>query len=119
MSTHVFWNLECVIKEGQLDNLKALMAEMVAATQANEPGALNYEWSISDDEQKLHLFERYADSAATVQHMATFGANYAGRFLTTVDIKRFTVYGNPDEQARKVLGRVGAQFMSPLGGFSR
>lgn len=119
MSTHVFWNLECAVKEGQLDNLKALMAEMVDATQANEPGAWNYEWSISEDRQKLHLFERYADSDAVVLHMSNFGTHFAGRFLAMSDIKRFTVYGRPNEQARKVLGKAGAQFMSPLGGFSR
>lgn len=119
MSAHVFWNLECTIKEGQLDNLKALMAEMVEATQANEPDALNYEWSISEDGQKLHVFERYADSDAAVLHMSNFGAHFAGRFLAALDIKRFTVYGHPNEQAQKVLGRVGAQFMASLGGFSR
>jgi len=119
MSEHVFWNLECDIKEGQLDNLKALITEMVAATQSNEPGALNYEFSISDDGQKLHLLERYADSDAALMHLSNFGAHFAGRFFATSDIKRFTVYGSPNEQARKALSQSGARFMAPLGGFSR
>lgn len=119
MSSHVFWNLECAIKPGQLDNLKTLMAEMIEATQANEPGALNYEWFISEDEQRLHLYERYVDSAATMTHLEAFGKNFARRFLAALEIKRYTVYGDPDDQVKKALGANGATFMTSLGGFTR
>lgn len=119
MSEHVFWNLQCAVKPGQLEALKALMAEMVAATQADEPGALNYEWSLSEDEQTLHIFERYADSGATLVHLGNFGTKFAGRFLAALDVKRFYVYGSPNEEAQKALGRMGAVFFSSIGGFSR
>ena len=42
------WVVQCAVKDGQLDAFKELMEEMVAGT-SEEPGALNYEWFISDD----------------------------------------------------------------------
>lgn len=44
MSEHVHWLLEVAIKPGERDAFIAWMHEMVTATQANEPEALNYEW---------------------------------------------------------------------------
>ncbi len=45
MSDTVHWVLELSVKPGKLDGFKALMAEMVEATQANEPDATHYECS--------------------------------------------------------------------------
>ncbi len=66
MSDAIHWVIELAIKDGQLDAFKALMTEMVEATQANETGATHYEWYISDDEKTCHIYERYVDSAATM-----------------------------------------------------
>ena len=55
MSENVSWILEADIKPGQLDNLKALIHEMVAGTNRDEPGALAYEWLIADDASTLYL----------------------------------------------------------------
>lgn len=116
---NVFWNLEADVKEGKLEGLKSLMATMVEDTEANEPGTVNYEWSISEDGTKCHIYERYVDSGATLVHLGNFGAKYAGDFMDAVEIKRFTVYGNPDETVKGALVKIGAKFMSPLGGFIR
>ena len=48
-----------------VDTLRALMEEMSASTRS-EPGALSYEWFIGDDDRVVHLYERYADSAAAL-----------------------------------------------------
>jgi quinol monooxygenase YgiN len=119
MSDHVFWMLECTIKDGQLETLKGLMDEMVMTTRANEPGALNYEWSISSDERTLHILERYADSEAALVHMATFSKSFASRFMGSLKVTRYTVYGRPNEKVLQMLSSMGAVYMSPLGGFSR
>jgi len=39
MSTEIFWLYEVVVKPGQLDTLRTLMAELVESTH-DEPGAL-------------------------------------------------------------------------------
>ncbi len=119
MSDHVYWILELAVKPGQADAFKALMNEMVEATQANEPDALNYEWTLSADGATCHIHERYADSAATMTHLASFGANFAERFLAAVEPTRFTVYGNPNAEVRGALDGFGAVYMTPAAGFAR
>lgn len=119
MSNHIFWVLDLDIKEGRLGDFRSLMGEMVEATQANEPGCLNYEWFISDDETKCSLYERYADSDALMTHMGNFGAHFADRFMACVDIKKFVVYGDPSEMAREALSTLGVVIMNPFGGYFR
>lgn len=119
MSDHVSWILTLEINAGREADLRTLMAEMVAATQAAEPGALDYEWHISDDGKVLHTFERYADSAATLKHLGNFGAKFAGRFMEIVRPTAFTVYGSPSTEVRTAMSGFGPVFMERIGGFSR
>ena len=119
MENQVYWILGGEIKEGELDNFKALKDEMVAATKENEPGTLSYEWHISEDGSLYHIYERYADSGATMVHLGNFGANYAERFMSLATVTTFIVYGHPDDQVREALSGLGAQFMTPIGGFVR
>ena len=116
MSDNVFWILEANINAGQLDNLKALMTEMVEATKRDEPGALNYEWFIADDGNSLHLYERYADSGAVMVHRGNFGQKFAERFLAYLTITKITMYGNPSNQVREAFV---ATYMSLSAGFAR
>ncbi len=118
MSDAVSWVLMVNVKDGQLDVFRALMDEMVAATQA-EPGTIMYEWFVSDDGGTVHVYERYADSDATLAHLGSFGANYAERFFAAADATGFYVYGNPSAAAREALAGVGAEFLGPFGGFAR
>ncbi len=119
MSDAVHWVLALNIKEGELDNFKALVKEMVDATKANEPGTLNYEWFVSDDEKTCHIYERYADSAATMVHLATFGQDFAERFMAVLKPVQLVVYGNPNDEVRAALVAFGAVNMSQFAGFAR
>lgn len=119
MTENVFWMLEVAINEGQLDDFKALMEEMVTATQADEPGALNYEWFINAEGSECHIYERYADNGATMVHLGNFGSKFAGRFMTCATPKRFMLYGPADEQVLGALGPMGAVHHTQIGGFAR
>lgn len=119
MSDQVYWVLEVAVKDGEAENFKVLMKEMIDATRANEPGTINYEWAFSDDGKSCHIYERYADSAAAMKHVGAFGTNFAGRFMAAVTPTRFVVYGNADEQVKQALSGLGAVFMNPAGGFVR
>ena len=77
MATDVFWMPELSLKPGHEPEFTALMTEMVAATSANEAGALSYEWSLSADGATCHIFERYADSAAVMTHPGAFAEKFA------------------------------------------
>ncbi len=117
MSDEVFWIVELAIKPGQHQALTALMDEMIAATETNEPGTLGYLWFVDGD--RCHIYERYADSAAVLEHMNNFGTKFAKRFLAALEPERFTVYGSPSDEAKKVLAGMGAVFMAQAAGFQR
>jgi quinol monooxygenase YgiN len=112
------WVLQCAVKDGQLDAFKELMEEMVVGTN-DEAGALNYEWFISDDGSKVHLYEKYADSEAAIAHLNGFMAKWAQRFMGSVDVERFTVYGNPSDAARETMAPLGGKYLATWGGFAR
>ena len=115
----VSWMLELNVKPGSEKVLRALMNEMVTATRTNEAGTLNYEWSLSADGSVCHLYERYADSAATMTHLATFGAKFASRFLEVLKPVRLTVYGAPSPEVKGALAGFNPVYMEPASGFSR
>lgn len=118
MSSVVSWNLELAVRDGRLDDFRALMQQMVESTEA-EPGTQTYEWFLNADGTVCHLYERYADSEAALAHLGTFGSKFAERFLACVEPTRFSVYGNPSAEARAVLDGFGAVYLGPFGGFSR
>jgi quinol monooxygenase YgiN len=119
MNEQISWIFELSVNDGELRNLKGLMKEMVDFTEANEPGTLAYEWSISGDGKQCHIHERYRNSAAAVAHLTSFKANYAARLMSMGVATRFVVYGNPDSSVHEALEGFGAVYMSPIGGFIR
>ncbi len=119
MTDTVYWVLEVSVKDGQIEPLKELMGELVDRTQSTEPDTLVYEWLINKDRSKIHIYERYADSAAALNHLATFTENYAERFMNLVDPVWFTVYGNPNDEVRGAIAGFNPTYMNHLGGFAR
>ncbi len=118
MSPVVSWNLQLSVREGQLEPFRGLIDEMVASTRS-EPGALTYEWFLSADGSTCHIYERYADSGATMEHLGNFGTKFAERFLACVQPTGFFVYGNPSQEVREVLDTLGAVYLGWFGGLSR
>lgn len=116
MSEEVSWLLTLDMKD--LDGFKAVMADMVEATKAEE-GALHYEWFIGEDEMTAQIYERYTNSAAAVAHLKTFNERFANPFLAAVAPKGLAVMGEPSEDARKMLTAMGGAFFGPLGGFTK
>ena len=72
--------LELEVQDGRENDFRALMTEMIRATEANETGTLSYEWSTSADGKQCHIYERYADSTAVLAHLATFGESSPADF---------------------------------------
>ena len=119
MNAQVFCLLEVVIQPGREAEFRALVGEIVAATRADEPGTLDYEWSISADGTRAHLVERYVDSAAVLAHLANFMARFAERFLAVVTPGAFTIYGAPSDAVKGALANFNPVYLEPVGGFSR
>lgn len=118
MTENIFWIFENEII-GDIEKLKSLIEEMTEYTKANEPGAVYYEWYFSSDNTKCTLFERYDGSESALIHVASFGKNFAPRFMELLKPKKFTLFGNPNEDMKKAAEKMGALFMLPAGGFSR
>src|SRR5712691_2510477 len=118
MGEQVAWHVELAVKPGALEDFRVLTGEMVEATRG-EPGVLSYERFVSADGMVIHVYEWYADSAAAVAHLRTFGRQFGDRFAGLVDRTRFTVYGTPSAELRGMLDGFGATYMAPFGGFAR
>ncbi|MGI9364269.1 MAG: putative quinol monooxygenase [Rhizobiaceae bacterium] len=119
MPNNVHWLLKLSINEGKLDTFKTLAEEMSAATMADEPGALNYEWFLNDDQTECHIYERYTDSAATMVHLENFGTKFAERFMACVTPTSLLLYGDADKQVQEALAPLGAVLHTQFSGFAR
>ena len=116
MGGEISWHVELRVKPGQLSNFRTLTGEMVIVTR-REPGVLSYQRFVSEDGTIIHLYERYADSAAAVAHLEAFAKRFAERFSATVERKAFTVFGCPSVELKAVLDRVNAMYLKPFGDF--
>ena len=116
-NTQVFWLLTLKVQPDQFTQLKALVTQIVAAV-AKEPGTIEYDWSISADHKTLMVVERYADSAAVVQHGKDFGP-FAKEFFAMAKPSHFVVFGAPDAEAKKAIAGLKPVYMKTFDGFSR
>jgi len=117
MSNQVYWLLEVAILPGKLDDFRAVARDLIASTEP-EPGTLDYEWNLNEDHTICHIFERYRDSEAMIEHVEGFG-RFAERFMKACRPTRFAVYGNPSDEAKAALGDLHPAYFQTLGGFSR
>ena len=118
MNDTVSFLYEVAVKPGQVNELRTLMSVLVDSAQT-EPGALVYEWSLSDDKSVAHVEERYADSTATLSHLAKFRESFLPRFLAAVEPRRLVVYGTPSDKVKEALKTTNPVYMSAFEGFAR
>ena len=117
MSDQVAWIVDMTIGEGKLAELKALAKEMAEVTKKNEPGALGYEWHISEDGKRLTIKERYKDIGAVQAHMGNVGPTHIPRLMGCGTVNSFTVYAKITPELKAVLANAGPTFMEEVAGF--
>jgi hypothetical protein len=117
MSEIVYWLLALKINPGQETEFRTISAKLIESAR-QEPGCLNYEWTLSEDGQVCHIYERYADSAAVKLHSERNGS-LVGQLFNFVTPLSFTIYGSPDEEVKRGLVDMQPVYMKALGGFSR
>jgi quinol monooxygenase YgiN len=115
----VHWLYEVTIKQGQLQNLRDLIAEMVAHTKADERETLVYTCAVSRDGSTGQVYERYANSEAALAHLATFNRDFAKRLGTMVDLARHTVYGHPSDALKQAIAGSKPIYFENVAGFER
>ena len=116
MANEVAWLVEFEVKPGAHDAVRALMDEMVASTRL-EPGTLSYGWFRSADGEVVVIYERFADSAAVLQHLATVERIFAQRLPSVLTQIRQTVFGAPTDEARRALSGANPRYLTYFGGF--
>ena len=117
MSKEVSWHVELTLKSGQIESFQALTGEMVEAARSDS-GVLSYQRFVSNDGTLIHVYERYADSAAALTHPRNFAKNFSSRYLTMVERRRFLVFGRPNDELRRLLNEFGAIYLRPFGDFA-
>ena len=118
-STEVYWVVTFTVPPGNMDKFKQVVDRLVAATK-QEPGTLEYEYTVTADNGTVDIIERYVDSDAVIHHVVdNFGAHFAKDFLALVKPARFVVYGTPSDKAREALAGFNPIYMTPFDGFTR
>lgn len=118
MAGTVGWLVEGNIKEGKLDAFNELKGEMIEGSSA-EPGTLNYEWYIAEDDATFTIWEKYADPEATLTHFKGFVEKWSGRFMECCEPTRFIVYGDADDTVKSAIAGMGPVYQKHWGGFAR
>jgi quinol monooxygenase YgiN len=113
------WILDMTVKPGKIDDLHALMMEMVEVTHRDEPGALCYEFWLSEDDTTCQVHECYADEAALKVHLATFQARFATRFFAALDERNAVVFGVPSQEVQQLIAGMHPLYLSLAAGFTR
>jgi quinol monooxygenase YgiN len=116
MTNEISWRVQLAVKPGQLDNFRELTAEMVETTR-KETGVLSYERFVTGDGRFVHVYERYADSAAALAHLRKFGKAFGERFNGMVDRVQFAVYDIPSDGLKDVLDGFEATYLKRFGDF--
>jgi hypothetical protein len=74
---------------------------------------------VSDDGHRVHLYERYVDSAGALAHLATFQQRYMTRFFDILQPERIVLYGSPNQAVRDTFAQLEGVTMAQAAGFSR
>ena len=118
MSENIYWVIELAVTPGRFEDLKTLVPELLEANR-NKVGFLTYAVAISDDRQACHIYERFEDSAAIMNHMQSFGPKFSERFFEILKPTRFVIYGTPSAEVKDAVAPFNPVYMTPLSGFRR
>jgi quinol monooxygenase YgiN len=115
-SEQVYWVFTVAVD--QMDKFMPLIPKLVAATE-KEPGALQFEFNIGDDQKTVDIFERYTDSKAALFHQTESFAPNSKEFFAVAKLTRWIIYGRPSDEFKKANADFHPIYMTPFDGFVR
>ena len=118
MSNHIVTDFELSIKEGKLDDFKAIVNTMIEMTDVNEPNTVVYEWYINEDGSECHLLETFKDSDAFMTHLGNVGHMFDTLFQFAT-MTRAKIYGSPSVELQQALDPLGVQYFAHFNGVTR
>src|SRR5262245_13997901 len=98
----IFWNYEVEIYTGKNEEFVSLARDLMASME-DEPGTVEYRYSLNANGSMCHIYERYRDSDGLIAHADNFGRAFSERFTEACSPSRFSVYGAPDDRVRSIL----------------
>ena len=99
----------------QMEKFTPLIPKLVAATE-KEPGALQFECNIGDDQKTVDFFERYTDSKAALFHQTKSFAPFSKELFA---VAKLTRWGTPSDEFKKANADFHPIYMTPFDGFVR
>jgi quinol monooxygenase YgiN len=115
-SEQVYWVFTVTVD--QMDKFTPLIPKLVAATE-KEPGALQFEFNIGDDQKTVDIFERYSDSKAALFHQTESFAPLSKEFFAVAKLTRWVIYGTPSDEFKKANADFHPIYMTRFDGFVR
>lgn len=116
MST-VHYVVTGTVNAGSEEAFKEVAGRIVKAVEANEPGALNYDWSVGAD-GTFAAHEQFSDDAAFAAHMANVG-ELLGEIVPLITINTTYVLDDVNEESRAVLAGFSGVFLSEFAALNR
>jgi len=118
MNDEISWHVELALSPQRSADFISLTKDMIESTKL-EDGVLAYERFINDDRTKILVYERYMNSESAIKHLRAFHEKFGNTFAKLVKRENFFVFGYPNTELREILSNLGAEFLNPLGGFSK
>jgi len=79
-----------------------LSDQAMEIVRATEPGTLQYDLYLNDDQSECLFIERYRDSEAAIEHAANLGHMFPA-VLATVEVVHGELLGEPSAELRGKL----------------
>ena len=100
-------------KEGKREEFYRLSAQAMEIVRTREPGTLQYDTYVNDDQSECVVIERYRDSEAAMEHAANL-AEVSAAVLETVSVVHGELLGEPSAELRaKLAGSEVPQLFMP------
>ena len=115
-SEQVYWVFTVTVD--QMDKFTPLIPKLVAATE-KEPGALQFEFNIGDDQKTVDIFERYMNSKAALFHQAESFGPFSKEFFAVAKLTHWVIYGTPSDEFKKANVDFQPIYMTAFDGFVR
>jgi len=100
------------LHEGKLDEFKRLSAQCMEIVRTKDPGTLQYDTYINDDQSECIVVERFTDSEALIEHSTNL-ADLMGAILATGSFSG-ELLGKPNAEIRaRLAGSEVPQLFTP------
>ncbi len=126
MTAEIVYIDRSTIKEGQVEEVRERIQDLVPFIEDREPQLVGYQFYFDDGARRMTVVAIHPDSESLEMHMEVGRSAFAG-FAEFIDMKAIEVYGNPSEKVLELLeekanmlgdaGRV--EVHTPQSGFMR